>query len=175
MIRQQSGFTLFELTLVVCIVGILMAVWVRYADGSIERAERVALESISHSFASSMGALRGKWLIENNGSNPKQFVLLNQQKVYVNRFGWPTNTTGVMVEGSSQTPEACQQLWQVVMQYAAPASVEGREPRGSRRYHISAPAADICRYELAGPSESDHYFNYNRTTGQVEIHIPPLN
>lgn len=174
---RQKGFSLLELTIVTCIIAILAALFLHRANEVVDAAHRAALKSLARSFASAMANLRGKWIVEGgrpgNKQRGREFVLLDNQRIYVNEFGWPANTNADDALNSSQTPEECRQLWNVISQNPVSATTDEQQ-RGTTPFHISTREHHICRFELAYPASGTHYFDYDLKTGRVETHIPPI-
>ena len=147
---RQTGFSLIELTVVVIIIAILATVFLRYAEGLVEEAEQVSLESISNSFANIVGSLRGQWVVA--GRRQPAMVELDNQLIYLNEFGWPANARADSDPASdSQTADECRQLWEAITQNPTPATIDPAR-RTEQRLHISAPDGkplplriDLCR------------------------------
>ncbi len=172
MAGRQPGFALLEFLLVVTVIGILMAVALYYFIKRVDEAEMVALKAMSRNMAASMAMLRNKWIVEGRRqSDGKRFVMLDLDRVYLNRFGWPVNTDPELADADrQQSPRGCAQLWDVIMQNKIPVTVQGYDQRGERAYHVSSPGKTRCRYELANFPQQRHYFDYVLATGKVELY-----
>lgn len=169
--RHSNGFSLLEFLVVITVIGIMMAVALQYLVGHVDQAEKTALKSMSRHMASSMSMLRNKWIVEGRrSSNGVAQVKLDGDLVYLNRHGWPVATQLELIQDKQQPALKCAQLWQLMMQNDVAVTVEGLGVRGDEAYHISAPDENRCRYELARFPETEQYFDYYLSSGEVVVH-----
>lgn len=177
--RSQLAFSLFELILVIVIVGLLAAAAVKYYMDLREEALRTAVQTQARNFAGAIQMARADWLTK----QPPEFVPtrpgqkisldLDGTLIYVNEWGWPANTSAELDSSSdSQTAAECHELWVGLMQNPQPATVEGLSgsagEKGQHRYHISANAAK-CRFEAIDGPWPAYYYEYDLKTGKVTI------
>lgn len=172
----QSAYSLFELILVIVIIGILAAAGLAYYIQVREEAVRTEVQTQARNFAGAIQGARAAWLI---GEHPdiiptepgsKLTVNLDGTLIYVNEMGWPANSSAELDSSSdSQTAAECYELWVGLMQNPQPATAEGltgsHGSKGQQRYHI-AVIDGACRYEFIGGAEI-YYFDYDLKTGTV--------
>ncbi|MEX1032456.1 MAG: type II secretion system protein [Cellvibrionaceae bacterium] len=186
--NRQRGFTYLELVAVVVIIGILAASGLVYYERALDDARRVGVELLASRFAAATALMRAQWIVEGGRQgNGGKSVEVDNLTIFLNEFGWPANTDGGSPRSTDQTAEECYQVWQMVLQNPALATVEGRveatvdgaarnnpEAKGRQRYHVSQIDNQACRYELLTNSDGMHFFDYNLRTGRVLVTVPPL-
>ncbi len=178
-VRCQRGFSLFELVVVIVVIGLLASVATKYYIEAINNARRAGLTAQAHSFAAAVsGVYAAAWVqrVDLGSDGFGDAVILHNVPIYLNEHGWPVGTDrGQSAASNSQTARKCAQLWSNLLQNPAPASIEGRSPFGSRSYHISVVNGDRCRYELYSKQpRASYYFDYSPVTGRVQATVPPL-
>lgn len=160
---KQKGFSFLELTLVIIVISFLLYLGIETYIKDIEKSQREALRYQANSFSRSIHNLRASAQI--GGRN---FVILDEKKIYLNEFGWPANTHNSMSAKSwNQTPQECQQLWNALYQKPPASVLNISEKTPSIHYLISSINGRICRYELLRKQEGTYFFDYHLSTGEV--------
>lgn len=182
--KPALGYSLFELILVIVIIGLIAAAGLKYYIDLREEALRTGMETQARNFAGIIQGARADWLLKQHPANvptepgSKLAVDLDGTRIFVNEKGWPANSSAELDSSSdSQTAAECYELWFGMMNNPLPATVQGLTSiggsKGQQRYHISVNNA-ICRYELVSKQEVSYYFDYNTRTGKVLINIPSI-
>lgn len=183
----RRGFRMFEFLLVVCIFGVIVLVGVsRYLELGRE-TRRLGFELLAHHYTTAVAGVRARWLIQ-GGSHPSvEFNGVEFEGIHVRLSpeGWPIDAEHPTEKNSEESSEKtngvegdqssarCLRLWRALLQNPMPASLEGGEQRGERRYHITEVDRYVCRYELVTKESGPYYFDYSAKTGQVLIQVPP--
>jgi MSHA pilin protein MshB len=177
-LNHANGYSLFELILVVVIIGILAAGGIRYYLAVQEEALLTGLDSQARVFAGAIHGARADWLLQQRPANvptepgQKLSVNLDGSIIFVNEMGWPANSSTELDSSiDSQTAAECYELWFGLMANPMPVTVQGSEnltgERGQHSYHISARSG-VCRYELVSQLLDDEYFfEYNLANGRI--------
>lgn len=188
MIKLTRGFSLFELIVVLVVIGVLAASGLRYYDQAIKQSRIVAMELMANRFVQVVAGVRAHWYLNQRRlqqvslestqpSQPAQSSIssaeLDNTVLYLTRQGWPASTSNsTEAQDNRQTVQECWQLWRAMLQNPPSATLAGEHQSGQRRYHISAIDGAICRYELISYDSERYYFDYHTHTGQVLVQIP---
>ena len=171
-LMKQKGFSLLELILVTVVIGILMASGLKYYQGYIENAQRVALETQARNFQSVLYLAKAQWFIAQAKGEVPRKVSLDNVRVSLNDRGWVY--AGGDAKGGqykAKSPWQCLGLWNTVFQNPPPATMNASH-RGDQKYHISV-SGGRCRFELVTNDSASHYFEYSMADGGIKITVPP--
>lgn len=171
--QKQGGFSLLELSLVIIIISLLIYTGYESYFAQMDNASAKMIKFQSSTFSRSVSTLRAQAKISNkgyvviDGSGPKS------NRIYVNEFGWPANTSKKYSPKSyNQTPEECQQLWDMIFKNAPSSALSYMGGDKTTDFKISSINARICRYEFIRKQEGSVFFDYYLTTGQVVVSHP---
>lgn len=172
---NQGGWSRFEGLIVVSAIGLVVLVGIsRYLDLARD-SRRVGFELLAHNFTVAVAMTRVQWLLKISSHGQEGYLVAGDKNIYVNAEGWPVGLEPLRSENraNGKIPvRQCYDLWQAMLQNPEPATLEGRDTRGKRRFHISSVGKEACRYELVTKERGSHFFDYFPRTGQIIINLP---
>lgn len=170
--KNNKGFTLIELIVVIVILGILAAVALPRFINATKDAHQSALRGTSGALASAVLLVRSQYELNRNGGAQGctggncQINLLGfgNNNVDVNANGWPigTNRAGTPVATTVMSADTCNEVFTNILQGSAPSVGTAA---GTVDY-VTTAVGTVCTftYQLDG---ADDTITYNANTGDV--------
>jgi len=116
--KQQKGFTLIELVVVIVILGVLAAVALPRFMNATDDAHTAAVSGTGGALAAGVALVRSQWELNRNKGvlNPNDNVQgFGANDVDVNTSGWPV-TVDSDANNNTLSPARCEQLWNALLQ-----------------------------------------------------------
>lgn len=184
--KNVRGFSSFEFYFVVSIIGIVALFGIQRYLKLAEETRRFAFEVLAQHFNTSVYNLHAYWTLEQSRSGQTAVVPVQGMLIYFSESGWPiaalqSNADQSEAEAAPQKLRVpavslitCRSLWFGLLQNPASLSYDGGDAYGSRAYHLSLTPDRNCRFEFISDKPGTYYFDYSPSTGQVNLHLPPI-
>lgn len=164
--KQQTGFTIIELIVVIALLGILGAVALPRFINVTEDAHRASVQGTAGALASAVALVRAQAIVENTTTG--NTLAIDGTNIIVNAQRAPVNTNGaVITDGSGATAvtaAGCVNVWGAILQASAPsvATAVGSD-------YLATAAATTCSYAYQ-PDDNNgaaRTISYNTANGNV--------
>lgn len=192
--RQQAGFSLIELVIVVVILGLLAVTALpRFLDVT-DEAQIANVEGMAGGFATGVSLVRAQWEAEGRPQvNDANSVNYDGIRLYLTEAsssplvspGYPVGNTADHSSSTAMSTEKCQIVWNGLLQN--PASLTSDIAlAGDNRYFADVTAGDLCIYYLtqtlnraesgayedpSGATTVGNNFVYDPANGRVAVNI----
>ena|GEM_PF-1307532 len=169
---RSSGFSLFEMTIVLIVMSILLYSGSKYYFSSIEDSKYSVIKFQAATFSRTVSNLYGQAQVQG-----LQSLDLMGTIIYMNEKGWPaTANTKTSLKTWDQSPEECELLWHGIFNNAPSTVVAGAVIDSRKKNHhdfkVYSINGRICRYELMRKQEGRYFFDYDLSTGEVIVFSP---
>lgn len=164
----QSGFSLFELTLVICIIAIIFAFTFSKYQSNVDKSMKKYLYFQAGTFLRSIENIRALSVLKKT-----PFVDLDSgTTVAINRYGWPQAVISSNVKALAGLSESdCKNLLNEL--FTSPGSSKrGNASNILNSFSISLEENEICRYTLSRKQEGSYFFDYDLRNGSVNVVTP---
>jgi MSHA pilin protein MshB len=173
--KNNKGFTLIELVVVIVILGILAAVALPRFINATKDAHQAAVNGVSGALASGVMLVRSQFELNRNGGTqgcagtPSNCQIdvqgFGNGTVDVNANGFPigTNATGTPAATATVDAAACIEIFQNVLQGSAPSV-----GTAATNNYVATAAGTICTFTYQADGGDDS-ITYNTNTGDVAV------
>jgi len=166
--KQNKGFTLIELVVVIAILAILSAIALpKFAEIS-ESAHSSSVEAAGGAYISAISLVRSQWLANGVHSAVTNLPGYGEPNnvLDVSTDGWPTGVNG-NTNPSGMTSAECNALWGELMTTSslATSTVAGED-------YLTTLVGGDCRYTYQATADG-HRIEYDPNTGDVHTELSP--
>lgn len=164
--KQNRGFTLIELIIVISIVAILAAVAMPRLMDTQENAHDASVAGVGGAFATAVLMVRAQWIANNNAQAVDAVAGYGANNVATSEDGWPTDAgegAGSNHNAVMSSADRCVRIWRGILVANAP-SVTSNASADSE--YLVDTVNGNCRYTYRRNNDNSHIL-YDARTGEV--------
>ena len=164
--KQQAGFTIIELIVVIALLGILGAVALPRFINVTEDAHRASVQGTAGAFASAVALVRAQAIVENTSQG--NTLAIDGNNIIVNAQRAPVNTNGTAITNATTAPAlsaaGCVNVWGAILQANAPsvATAAGSDYQAALNGNNC-----VYTYQPDDNNGTPRTITYNTTNGEV--------